>query len=138
MISKGIQRTDKTLEERGLPPGSAFAAEFADGSAITEEEANWSSMSAEARVAYFGGTKTVFLATLPVARIVVRHAGLRASIDVPEGCAAYQAARSETTILDGRKRSRVIGRVIGIVRDGEVVEEQFINDVEHAVLGTRK
>lgn len=137
MIAHGIKKTDKTLEERGLPGDSFFEVVFADGSWASERDVNWSSISAEMRVGYFGGTKTVYVCTLPVVRIEVSHGGMVAALDVPPGCQVYQAVRSETVIMGGKRENRVVGRVIGIVRDGEVVEEQFANEVENEVLGTR-
>lgn len=137
MIADGVKNTDKTLEERGLPADSFFEVIFADGSWLSERDINWSSISAEIRVGYFGGTKTVYVCTLPVARIEVNHRDMLASLDVPPGCQVYQAVRSETVIMGGRKENRVVGRIIGIVRDGEVIEEQFANEVENEVLGTR-
>ena len=138
MIADNIQRTEKTLEERGLPADSFFEAEFDDGSVVTEKDVNWSSMSAEVRVGYFGETKTVFLCTLPVATLWVHHGDLRTHVNVLPGGQAYQQVRSEAVLLDGKKQIRVVGRVVGVVKDGEVIEEQFINDTEHEVFGTRK
>ncbi len=137
-ISDTIPRCGVTLEQRGLPAHSFFEAVFADESVITEKEANWSAMSHELRVAYFGDTKTVRACTEPLARLMVHHGGLVAELKVPEGCEGYQAVRSETVILNGRKTTRVIGRSVGIIKDGEVLEEQFINGIENAVMGTRK
>lgn len=136
-LANTIERTAKTLEERGLPADSFFEVFFTDGSTITEKEVNWSAMAQERRVAYFEGTKAVYVSTLPIAQISVYHGGLEAHIAVPEGCEAYQAVRSETVILDGRKHNRIVGRAVGIVKNGEVIEEQFINDIEHVVLGMR-
>lgn len=138
MIAEAIQKTDKTLEERGLPEDSFFEVVFADGSWTSERYVNWSSISEEIRVEYFGGTKTVFVCKLPVKRIEVHHEGLVASLDVSEGCQVFQAVRSESIITDGKKENRILGRVIGLVKDGEVIEEQFINEIMNEVLGTRK
>ena len=133
-----IARTGKTLEERGLPADSFFEVWFRDGSHATEIEIAWSSISEERRVRYFEGTKTVFVSTRPVARIRMRHGDLVADCDVPEGCEAYQSVRSETILMNGKTEHRVVGRSIGIVKDGEVIEEQFLNGVEGGVFGTKK
>lgn len=133
-----IKRTDKSLEERGIPADSFFEAAFSDGSSVSEKESNWSDMSEERRVGYFGGTKTVMVCKFPVRCVLVRHGELLAFVDVPEGSEAYQAVRSETVILDGKKEHRILGRVVGVIRDGEVVEEKFLNGVENAVLGVKQ
>lgn len=136
-LADQIPRAEETLEQRGIPAGSFFEVAFVDGSVVTEKEVNWSDMAVIRRVRYFGGTKTVFVSKLHLACITVYHEGMEAHVDVPEGCEGYQAIRSEARLIDGRKEQRIIGRVVGIVKDGEVIEEQFINEVEHTVLGTR-
>lgn len=136
-LANTLVRTAKTLEERGLPPDSFFEVVFEDGSTITEKDVNWSELAEERKVSYFEGLKTVMASELPLTRITVRHAGLSASIAVPVGCETYQAVRSETVLMDGRKQHRVVGRVIGLIKDGQVMEEQFINGVEGVVVGTR-
>lgn len=138
MISDTIKTAGKTLEERGIPDNSFFVVEFDDGSVVSERDINWSSISSQQRVQYFGGIKTVMICTLPVKRIVVSHGELLADLVVPEGCSVFQAIRSETVILDEKKTNRIIGRVVGLVKDGEVIEEQFLNEVEQTVVGRRK
>lgn len=136
--SDQIKRADKTLEERGLPGDSFFEVQFTDDSIASEKEISWSAMCEERRVRYFGNTKTVFVSRFPVKRLRMRHGELVADIDVPGGSEAYQSARSETVLMDGKRVDNVIGRSIGIVRDGEVIEEQFLNGVENTVHGRRK
>jgi len=138
MIADNIPCTNKTLEERGLPADSFFEVEFDDGSSLTEKEINWSAIAEEMRVAYFGATKTVFVCKFPVSTLWVHHGDLRAHVDVPSGCQAYQAVRSQALILDGKRQTKILGRAVGIIKDGEVIEEQFINETEHEVFGTRK
>lgn len=134
-----IERTSKTLEERGIAGDSFFVVTFIDGSSVTEKDVDWSSVAEERRVEYFEGTKTVFLCTMPVSRIYARHGDLEASIDVPEGCQAFQAIRSEAVLSSlAEKKTVCIGRTIGIVNDGIVIEEKFLNGVEHIVNGTKK
>ena len=137
MMADNIEKTDKSLEERGLPADSFFDVVFEDGSTASERWMNWSQISDERRVEYFGMTKTVFVSRLPVKRIVIRHGDLETTVDVPAGCEAYQGVRSETMLLGGKKESRVLGRIVGIIKDGEVIEERFLNGIQHEVQGTR-
>lgn len=132
-----IKRTDKSLAERGIPDDSFFGVKFPDGSNLDERNTNWSDMAEEAKVGYFGGTKTVLLCTAAISSIEACHGSLRASLCVPEGYKAYQAVRSQASLVGGVKRVEVVGRVIGVVKDGEVIEEQFLNGLENEVVGRR-
>ena len=138
LLNDQIKKADKTLEERGLPSDSFFTVQFTDGSVASETDVSWSSFCEERRVRYFEGTKTVFVSRFPVKRIRMRHGELVADIDVPEGAEVYQSVRSETVLTDGKRVDKVLGRSIGIIVDGEVIEEQFLNGVESAVYGRRK
>lgn len=137
-LANTLTRTELTLEERGLPADSYFTITFRDGSSITEKEVQWSTICEMRKVGYFGGKKVVFVCTLPVARIEIHHDNIDASMDVPEGCEAYQAATSEALLINGGRRDRVLGRVIGIVKDGEILEERIADGQEHSVQGMKK
>jgi hypothetical protein len=134
-----IEKPNKTLQERGLPVGSHFEITLSDGSRIDEENISWATISDKTTVKYFGEYKVAHLCNLPVTRIEVWHEGLYASLDVPDGSRAYQSIRSDTLIIPGVKRSdRVIGRLIGLVKDGEVIEELFLNGIQYEVQGMKK
>lgn len=134
-----IKKADRTLEERGLPADSYFVAEFADGSAIDERDYNWSDMSESTRVGYYGQNKVVMLCTLPLVRLTVRHAGLEATVVVPEGARAYQAVRSVALMSPSASTQHsTVSRVVGLVVGGEVVEEQLIDGAGGFVTGVRK
>ena len=138
LLSNKIKRAGKTLEERGLPADSFFEVEFTDGSVASEKHVSWSAFCEERRVRYFDATKTVFVCALPARRIRMRHGSLIANMDVPQGSEVYQSVRSETVLMSGKRVDTVIGRVIGIIDEDEVVEEQFLNGIEGCVHGTKK
>jgi hypothetical protein len=126
-------------EDNGLPGGSGFIAWLEDGSSFTEAEVNWSEISKLERVDYFGMKKQVMVCTFPVKRVRVFHEGLVTEIEIPEDCSAYQAIRSGLNLVPSREpKPRVLGRCIGIVKNGEVIEERFLNGVQGEVLGMRK
>lgn len=137
-ISDTIERARYSLKERGIPDHSHFRVSFGDGSERTEHDTNWSSFSESVVVGYFGVQKRVWLSKHPVARIEANHDGLQGVIDVPVGCRAYQAIRGETTITGSGRQDRIIGRTIGVVKDGEVIEELYINGLTFRVEGLRK
>lgn len=139
MISKKIQRTNKTLEERGIPSDSFFSLVFEDGSEISERETTWGFLCEKKEVDYLGGRKIVNFSKFPVKEIRCSFEGLEAKIEVPNGCQVYQSIRSETLIIpNSQRKDRIIGRIIGIIKDGEVIEEQFLNGLQFKIEGFRK
>lgn len=137
--SEKICREHRCLADRKIHPHSFFEVHFKDKSFRTEHETNWSDMATEKRVKYFGGTKTVMVCNHQVSHIIMRHGELVTTLHVKDGEEVYQAIRSETLFYpDGRKTDRINGRVIGIVKDDEVIEERFLNGVANQILGVKK
>jgi nitrate reductase NapAB chaperone NapD len=121
----------------GYPKNSTFALELTDGSIVREDL--WSHISAPKVVNAFGKKKTVHLCTLPVVRIEVGLNDLSTSIAVPDGCKVYMAFRGQSVILaDNERQDTVIGQVVGIVRDEDVIEEQYLNAMENKVEGVKQ
>ncbi len=134
-----IRKETKTLEERGLHSTSYFSVLFKDGTTRTEHDTNWSEMSEVVAVKYFGGIKTVLLATVPIHKISVLHGKMHTEIEVPKDCRVYQAIRSESSLgMDGKATHRIVGRVVGLVKNGEVIEERFLDGNEGGVRGLKK
>lgn len=83
--------------------------------------------------------KVVHVCKHSVKKISVTHEGLSTFIDVPHGCEVYQSIRAETVFLPtGEKVDQILGRIIGIVKDGEVIEEHFINGLNKKIEGLKK
>jgi hypothetical protein len=139
MTADTIKKTEHSLFERGLPDHSFFEVEFEDGSIAHEKEFNWSDMSEQVRVKYFDQHKTVMLSTLPVKKITLSHDGMNETVEIPEGYRVYQAVRAMTAFqMDGSRMSEIVGRVVGLVKDGGVIEERFLNGIESKTYGTRE
>lgn len=139
MTSDKIVKTTQSLKERGLPENSYFRVVFLDGSEIDEMNTNWSLLSEKKVVKYFGKEKVVHSCKYPVKSIEAFHEGLNKKIEIPEGCEAYQAIRGDTILILNYKRlDRVIGRIIGFVKNGEVIEEYFLNGLSNNVEGIKK
>ena len=110
---------------------------LADGSQKDDRTFSWSSVSNRRLVDYFGKKKTVFTCFLPVRKVDAYHDGLETSIEIPEDCEVYQAFRSRAAFNAGQSQNDVVGRCIGIVRNGAVIEERFLNGVNNEVQGVR-
>jgi hypothetical protein len=127
-ISDRIKKGKTTLRERGLTNDSYFHIIFDDLSEVKEHDTNWSNLAEESVVKYLGGTKVVLLSKHPVKTINIIHGNLHTSLDIQKGDKVYQAIRS-TLMIDenGRTVSKIVGRVVGVVRDGVVIEERYLS-----------
>jgi hypothetical protein len=129
MYSDNIKRQNETLEKRGIPSHSHFHIEFEDGSTITEHGYNWSDISEEIVVDHFGSKKIAVSCTHPIKAITINHAWQSVIVRPEKGERVYQSIRSNAVLQsDGRVISYVIGRVVGRIKDGVVIEEQVIDN----------
>ena len=137
MINESIP---KIKRENTLHEQTHFEVIFFDGSIANEQDTNWSSFSQEKNVKYQGGTKTVYVSNLPIKSITITHGELKTSIDIPEGHEVYQACKSESIFgPNGEKMlDRINGRVVGLIKDNEVIEERYLDGRGHQILGFRK
>lgn len=124
--------------ERGesMHDASFFELVFTDDSSITEKETNWSSFSGERVVTLLGKKKTVMVCNHPVKTIKITHNGLETGFYVPEGCEVYQAIRSRTSVGEAGS-SKVVGRLVGIIKGDKVIEEHFLDGISGEVTGVR-
>jgi len=137
-IADQIRLEPLSMDGRGLPPHSYFEVTFADGSKRPEHNTNWSDISEPMVVEYFGKKKQIMACKFPVKQIKVFHDGMEAVMEVPEGCSVYQAIRARAEFIPGRERvDSISGRCVGVVKDGVVIEERFINQRQHEVMGMR-
>lgn len=133
-----IEKQNLSLEERGLPNHSYFTGILNDGTEIKEHEYNWSAISEEQVVDHFGRKKIAMVCTQPIKTLHIFHDDLTASITLEPGEQVYQAIRSQATFTDsGQTKTSIIGRVIGKIKNGKVIEEFTIDGRTHNVLGIR-
>jgi len=138
MIADNIPKTENTLQERGLPDDSYFEVVFKDGSSVSEVNTNWSAFSKREIIDCFGHKQACFISIYPIRSIKIKLNGLEAFIDeVPDGVEVYQFMRSERVLANNIDKDSVIGRGIGMIKDGAVIEERFINAYENKVQGMR-
>ena len=133
-----IPKEQSSLEERGLSQDSHFTVVFADGSVHSEHDTNWSDISTQITVDFFGKQKTAFVCTHPVSKIKISHGTLETEINVPEGCQVYQSIRASALFTPGKDTEHaIVGRTVGLVKDGVVIEEQFLDATADEVIGIR-
>lgn len=133
-----IKKEQSSLEERGVPQDSHFMLTFTDGSVHSEHDTNWSDISTQTTVDFFGKQKIAFLCNHPVSKIKICHGTLETEIDVPEGCQVYQSIRASVLFTPGKDiEYATTGRVVGLVKDCVVIEEQFLDAIAGKVIGIR-
>lgn len=138
-VSDTIKKEAKTLIERGLPDRSYFHVTFHDDSEAKEMDTNWRDFSELKRVKYKTGTKSVMVSSHRIKHISMYHNDRQLDLDVPEVHDVYQAVRSETLFVPRQdKQTRITGRVVGFIKDGEVVQEIFMNGLQDSILGWKK
>jgi hypothetical protein len=134
-----IKKEERSLADRGLNDKSFFHATFLDGSQSHEADTNWSDMSTLSHVKYKGGMKSVMLSKHPLKHIHINHNTQFVKLDVPAGHSVYQAVRAETLFIPNQaKQTRITGRCVGFVKDGEVVQEVLINAHNDSITGWKK
>ncbi len=127
-----------SLHDRGLHDQTFFHVVFEDGSDRKEHDLNWSEISVEQVVNHFGHQKIARVSNVPVKSVTISHNGMTATLSPKKGEKIYQAVRSITSFkADGTPVNFVIGRVVGRVKDGEVVEELFIDGRTNETFGLR-
>ena len=103
-----------------------------------ETDCSWHAQGHTKEVEYFGGKKTICVSNNKIKHIHVCHNGLEKELDIPEGHEVYQAIRSEVTFYPNqKKKEKILGRVVGLVKDNKVVEEYFLNDIANEVVGMK-
>lgn len=138
MISDTIDRTTLSLKERGLPEDSYFEVIFPDGSMVSEKNVNWSALSQQEVVYDRGNKQMCFVATMPIKSIRIVLSDLEAMIeDIPQGTKVYQYMRSQRLLAKDIDKEVIVGRGIGLIREGSIVEERFISALENRTMGMR-
>lgn len=133
-----IKKETMTLKERGLHDGSYFEIEFSDGSQRTEHDTSWHSVSNLIKVKHPTGDKFVMVCERPIKKLSVTHNGKTISVDVGKNEQAYQSIKASTAFMpNGTRKTQIIGRVIGKIKDGVITEEYLIDDITGEVIGFR-
>jgi hypothetical protein len=138
MISDSVVTETRTLEQRGLPTDSYFVVVFTDGSERTEHSTNWSALSEDQYVQFGDRKKVVRVSIHPIRKITIHHGELETTISAEDGEDIYQSFTSSTTHQsDGSTVEKLIGRKVGRVKNGVVVEEKFIDTRLSEVTGIK-
>lgn len=126
------------VAKRPLTADSFFEIKFADGSSRKEIDTNWSSFCQEKEVDFFGKKKRVRVSRFKASEITIRHGKLETTIFLNDDEEVYQSTLSQTTFYPGgMKQDRILGRIVGIVKNDKVIEERFLSSTTNEILGIR-
>lgn len=115
-----------------------FEAHFEDGSIFPETEGSWRELSEEKYVRFGETFKKVHLSKYPMKKMKVTHDGMECTVDVPDGCQVYHSIKAQTIFSsNGTKRDFILGKIVGIVRDGVVIEERFLDKASNQITGIK-
>ena len=120
----------------GYPKNSKVEITLRDGT--TMQDTAWSTISERKVVRYLDQNKTVYVCTLPIASVKIWLDDLSAEVEASEGDEVYIAIRSEMFAAQNVMTDTVVGKTVGVVRNGEIIEEKYINARESRVEGFRK
>jgi hypothetical protein len=130
-----IKRTNISRKERGLPEHSYFKCELRNGKRHHEDDVSWNDISKEKQVQY-GNIKKFVRTCNHVKHLEVNHAGMKAEIDADKDEEIYQSVKAMTTFYPGgESKTDILGRILGKIKDGKVIEEIFINEKSGEVQG---
>jgi len=137
MIADNIEKIQR---DSSFHEDTYFEVVFSDDSTVDERTVNWSAISEENTVTYMGALKLVMVCKFPVKTIRIVHDSLTTDVTVPEGCGVYQAFKSESLFNSKGEKilDRINGRIVGLVKDGEVIEERFLDGRGNQVIGFKK
>ena len=131
-----IPKAELTLEERGLPDNSFFEANLKSGAVHSEVDTNWSDMSEEVEVELNGEMKKVRTCSHDIKTLTVTHGDLSVTVNAKPGEKLYQYIRAQTTFFPGGSSvDEMIGRAVGKVKDGKIIEEKYIDVRTNEILG---
>ncbi len=137
-IGKKIKKESKTLIERGISSDSYFYAKFTDGSERKEHDTNWSDFSEKKEVEFMGRKKIVYVSKHSVKELTIKHGNLETTIEVDTGEEVYQSIVSSSFLRnDSIVEHKILGRKVGKIKDGKVIEERFIDGRTGEIIGMK-
>lgn len=133
-----IEKTKKSLEERGMKSDSFFSLKTDKDVIHKEHDTNWSDISKRKVVEFAGKKRYVDVCVLPVKSLEVTFGKLKTEIVLKKGEEAFQTNVSSSYFLpDGTVKTTHVGKKCGIIKDGKIIEERFLNGRSGVVEGFR-
>lgn len=114
---------------------SFYKIYFEDGSSADSEKISWYNCAEKIKVKRGNRYKLVYASTAPIKSILVHHNNLEKKLDVPEGHRVFQAICARTNFVGNSTTNEILGRIVGLIKGNEVVEEYNLSSESDSILG---
>jgi len=134
-----IEHVEKTREERRIPANSHFEVEFDGGEKRHEDDTSWNDFSDERKVKFLDDERIVPVSKFKVKKLTLVANGKTVVMVPKDDEEIYQMIHSRVIFVPGGKTENTsLGRVVGIVKGDEVIEEKYISLLTDEVVGFKK
>ena len=124
IFNKKLAEQIPKRKESIIPPqNGSFEVIFSDKSKAHEKDYSWNDLSDYVTVDFMGRPRVVKLCKYQIKSITVQHQNVTTTIEPEDGDRVYTSIRSMATHSE---KNIILGRVVGVVRNGKVIEEKFI------------
>ncbi len=118
---------------------SFYQLHHQNGTVQHEKDHGWKSISTEKVVDNNGRKVTVRVLNYKIEKIFVNHGSMQTEVEVPHDCEVYQMNKGMTTFTaNGGINNIDLGRVIGLIKNNEVIEERYLEALTNQISGWRK
>ena len=114
---------------------SYYILTFSDGNTIHSDDVSWHKYAQKRTVQRQGKTYIVYASVVPIKSIKVYHNGLEKDLEIPENCEVYQATNARTLIVGEKTTTEILGRVLGLVKNGVIIEEYQLSQETGMITG---
>ena len=138
-IANSIRKIDRNFKEKIFHSNSFFEVHFTDGSIRNEKDTNWSDVSEEKKIKCGDNIKTVRVCVYPTKKVVINHDDAIIEIVAKDDERIYQAIHAQISFFpDGEQYSKILGRIVGKIKDNEIIEEKYIDSIANEITGFKK
>jgi hypothetical protein len=106
-----------------------------DGTTLTDFD--WDEISSDTLVNFMGTQRIVKLSWYPITKIKVTYDDLTTTLTPNKDERVYFGYKSIAQKVDNELKEHVIGCIVGIVRKGFIVEENFLSSVDNELHGLK-
>lgn len=117
---------------------SYYIIGFKDGTFKTSKQVRWLEHARKIEAIRQGKKKFVYASSPDILSLEVCHDGMSKKIELAEGQSVFQSIVAEHIYsANSEGQDKILGRIIGIVAEGEILEEYFLDGERNEVIGYR-
>lgn len=114
-----------------------YTIKLRDGKILNSDKVSWHDYSKMMEIETPKGRKTAFVSNPEVELLKIRINDLEKEVKVLEGKSVYYSIVAENVFssINPESKTNILGVTIGIVENGRVVEEYFLDNSQGQVIG---